>query len=148
MNTLSTISLLPESKEQKEKFVKQAVTEILSGDYNPIKIYCNLDVAIKTLTEIQKNEYVKEYVAESFREEKTVKFANTEITLTERASYSYENDATWIELNNQILQMKEKIKEYENMLKSLKDDVADMQNGEIYSKPIKTTSKVLTVKLK
>lgn len=148
MNTLSALSLLPENKKQKEAFVNNAVNEILEGNYCPIQIYTNLDVAIKTLTDIQKNEDVKNYVIEKLAGEKKLELYNCEISLSERKSYNYENDSYWCELNNKLLELKEKIKAHEAVLKSLKSELANVDTGEVLSLPIVTASNVLTVKMK
>jgi hypothetical protein len=99
-----------------------------------------------TISAIRKDERVKNCIQSEVQKysEKTIVFGDYEITKSQRTTYDYSNDITWVEL-------KEKIKQREELLKAINPsitEIADSKTGEMLMPPLKKQSDYLTIKYK
>lgn len=151
MTTLSLINLMPYTKEQRIRFIDLAKNEILAGDFEVAKIAVILKSAIETLSALYNDKDIKDEIINELRGEKSRNFstANCELSISERKTYSFENDSEWVELNNQIEVLKEKQKSREKLLKSLKEPLADVNTGEVINPAIlKQATEIITIRFK
>jgi hypothetical protein len=134
---LSTLSVLPSNKEQREAFIVMAVNEICNGEQNPLLIDLTLKSAIDTLDEIRKNNRVKSLVmseADKYSE-KTFLVGNFRITKTSKSTNDFSGcDPHLDSLYTQMEQLKAQIKAREALVKT----GVDSSTGEVF-KPVKTT---------
>jgi hypothetical protein len=134
---ISTLSILPSTKAQRQSFVEMAVNEILSGDINPLNVELTLKSAIDTLEEIRKNNRVKSLVmseADKYSE-KTFSVGNFRITKTSKSTNDFSGcDPHLDSLYFQMEQLKAQIKARESLVKT----GVDSSTGEVF-KPVKTT---------
>jgi hypothetical protein len=143
---LSTLSILPSTKEQRESFVIMAVNEICNGEQNPLLIDLTLKSAIDTLDEIRKNNRVKLAVqAEADKyQEKTFEYGNFKITKSSRTINDFAGcDSHLDNLYAEMEALKLQIKARESLVKT----GVDSATGEVF-KPVKfTTTEYLKIEL-
>jgi len=143
---ISTLSILPSTKAQRQSFVEMAVNEILSGDVNPLNVELTLKSAIDTLDEIRKNNRVKLAVqneADKYSE-KTFEYGNFKITKASRQINDFSGcDSHLDSLYNEMEALKLQIKARETLVKT----GVDSSTGEVF-KPVKfTTTEYLKIEL-
>jgi len=143
---ISTLSILPSTKAQRQSFVEMAVNEILSGDVNPLTVELTLKSAIDTLEEIRKNNRVKLMVqneADKYSE-KTFEYGNFKITKASRQTNDFSGcDSHLDNLYNEMEALKLQIKARETLVKT----GVDSSTGEVF-KPVKfTTIEYLKIEL-
>jgi len=134
---ISTLSILPSTKAQRQSFVEMAVNEILSGDVNPLNVELTLKSAIDTLEEIRKNNRVKMAVmneADKYSE-KTFEFGNFKITKSSRTTNDFSGcDEHLDNLYSEMDNLKAQIKAREALVLT----GLDSSTGEVF-KPVKTS---------
>jgi len=141
MNKISTIKLLPSNKQELNNFTEGVISAVMEGELNVLELDYHLKYMEEMISKIRKNEKVRSLLIDEISKyEKRFTFRNSEITLSEKRTMDYSTDAGWVVL-------KEKIKERENILKALKDNMVDEETGECYSQPIVKKSDVITYKL-
>ncbi len=143
---LSTLSILPSTKEQRESFVINAVNEILSGNVNPLTVEIMLKAAQDTIEEIRKNNRVKIAVqneADKYSE-KTFEYGNFKITKASRQINDFSGcDSHLDNLYAEMEALKLQIKAREALVKT----GVDSATGEVF-KPVKfTTTEYLKIEL-
>lgn len=134
---LSTLSILPNTKEQRESFVINAVNEILSGNVNPLDVEIMLKAAQDTIEEIRKNNRVKLAVQSEADKypEKTFEYGNFRVTKSSRRVNDFKGcDSHLDELNAQMDALKLQIKAREQLVLT----GIDSSTGEVF-KPVKST---------
>lgn len=143
MNAIAELQRLPETKAQRETFVLACVEEILSGVHNPLDVELLLKNLEETIKSIRANEQVKEAILFELNKyaEKTIDYGIATITKKQAVSYDYSNDAIWNEL-------KEKIKERESLLKTIKEPVADTTTGAIIEPALKKSTDTYSISFK
>jgi len=143
---ISTLSILPSTKAQRQSFVEMAVNEILSGDVNPLTVELTLKSAIDTLEEIRKNNRVKLAVQnEAYKySEKTFEYGNFKITKASRQTNDFSGcDIHLDNLYTEMEALKLQIKAREALVKT----GVDSATGEVF-KPVKfTTTEYLKIEL-
>ena len=152
-SVISYLTVLPESKEQRQQFIEMAESEILSGNRNPLEFEIALKSLEELIKEIRKLETVKRAVlneADKYHE-KTFDFRGYKITKTSRSTYDFStcNDYQWNELKQKEEAIKETIKQRETFLKSITnkfDPVVNSETGEIIYPPALTIKDFLTIK--
>src|SRR5574343_522007 len=91
MNALSTLSQLPETREQQHAFAHKAIEELLNGDYDLLKVWVQMSIVADTLEEIKKSETLKQAVTTELmkhgKEGTTVN--NCKLTLTTRRNFDF-----------------------------------------------------------
>lgn len=121
---ISTITQFDFSKEQIKNFVSRVVNEAINGNYDIFQIANNLKVMEVSIKEIKQG--IDESVWNELDKypEKIIDGENYKISKRIRANFDYSDDVQWKRLKGLI-------KERENMLKNLKNPVADTDTGEI-----------------
>lgn len=151
-DAIAQFTYLPATKAERETFVALCVDEVLSGHRNPLELEVMLKNLEETINAIRKHPEVKEYVREEAEKysEKTFKAFGVTITKTSRTTYDFSgcNDSTWQELKDQEAELKKKVKEREEFLKSVKPgmNIADSETGEMLLPPSTSTTDSLTIK--
>lgn len=134
---LSTLTILPSTKEQRESFVTNAVNEILSGNVNPLQVEIMLKAAQDTIEEIRKNNRVKFVVMEEADKypEKSFEYGNFKVTKSSRTINDFKGcDPHLDELYRQMEALKLQIKAREQLVIT----GVDSSTGEVF-KPVKST---------
>ena len=143
---LSTLTILPSTKEQRSLFVFKAVEEILDGNSNPLQIDIMLKAAEDTIGEIRKNSRVKMAVQNEADKypEKTFEYGNFRITKTSKSTNDFSGcDPHLDSLYAQMEALKLQIKAREALVKT----GVDSATGEVF-KPVKsTTTEYLKIEL-
>jgi len=155
-NSLSYLTVLPSTKEQQKTFANDIIKEIVSGNADPIKLDALFKCIEDTLKLIRKDEKVKDAVQSELAKypEKTTIFDFGEVTKTSKSTYDFSDcgDIKWNEFNSSMELLKEKIKDREAFLKSIKEPISvnDGDTGEVYDihPPAKNTSEFHSIKLK
>ncbi len=123
-----------------KSFADKVVEAVDNGSINPL----DLDVQMKRIEELAKiiRKSTKEQVIEEAEKHgKKFDYNGAEVSLTERRTLDYSNDDTWTNL-------KERIKQREDLLKGLKMSLVDEETGEVLNPPLVKVSDVLSYKLK
>ncbi len=148
---ISTLSVLPETKEQRETFVRKVVSEVKSGNYDTLKFWKQLINVEQTIKELKDSE-IKSIAYDKADEhpEKTFPYYGAEITKTSKSTYNYDDcgDSKIKELIEKKAELDKEIKDRQAFLKSLKESVALPETGEVIYPPVKSTTDYLTVKIK
>lgn len=152
---LSTISILPGSKEQVQIFFRTLKSEILASDKDPLKILVQLKFIEKLISDILKDDdidghFLKE--AFEFENEKVFKIAGAELRVGEvgtKYMYGDSGDPVWNDLQKQKVKLDEKIKEREKFLQNIPYDagIVDSETGVFITKPPKTSKTKVICKL-
>jgi hypothetical protein len=137
---LSTLTVLPRTKEEIKNFASKAKVELLSGNYDVLELFVQSIAIEKTLEAIFKDDEVKSKLNDiaSLYPEKTFEIGQAKITRSERKTYDHTNDPEWNSINADIEILKARLKMREAIL--VHDDI-DYQTGEIKrsASPFKTT---------
>lgn len=148
---ISQFSQLPQTKSERALFVEIVVNEIMSGDVDPLKVEIYLKNIEETITQIRKNEKVKELLLSESEKygQKTFDYEGNKITVSQRTSYNFTecNHSELDEINSQLIQLTERKKEIEKELQFMSKPVADVDSGCVINPPTKTVTKFLTIKL-
>jgi hypothetical protein len=140
MSTLNTINLLPSTKEEAQSFANDLVRRVNEGEINPLTLKAQMKFIEKTLELVDK-QTKDSWIKEAGKYGKSFDYQGWKVEEVEAGtSYDYSLDFEWSEL-------KEKLKERETFLKSLKHpiEVVDKTTGEtttIYP-PIKRSTTTL-----
>lgn len=125
METLSVINLLPSSKEQVKIFSNDIVSQVKAGVINPLTLKMQMKFIEKTFSEIDKE--IKDNVMdEASKYGKSFQHNGWKVDEVEAGvTYDFTRDNEWLDL-------REKIKERETFLKSLKSplEIVDTETGE------------------
>jgi cell fate (sporulation/competence/biofilm development) regulator YlbF (YheA/YmcA/DUF963 family) len=133
---ISTLSILPSTKAQRQSFIEMAVNEILDGNLNPLQVELTLKSAIDTLEEIRKNTRVKMAVQEEADKysEKTFEIGNFKVTKSSRTTNDFSGcDSHLDNLYAEMESLKAQIKARESLVKT----GVDSSTGEVF-KPVKS----------
>ena len=133
---LSTLTILPSTKEQRSLFVFKAVEEILDGNSNPLQIDIMLKAAEDTIGEIRKNSRVKMAVQNEADKypEKTFEYGNFRVTKSSKTTNDFAGcDPHLDELNAQMEALKAQIKAREQLVLT----GVNSETGEVF-KPVKS----------
>ncbi len=148
---LSLFKDLPASKKEIDAYVQKVKENILNGEFDALDVKLKLKVFSEIIKSLEKDEDIKDFViSEAEKYEKSFEYLGNKFTLQNRSTYDFETckDSEWSELQTQLKALKEKIKERENLLKSLKAPIADAETGEIIYPPAKKTNTILNLTLK
>lgn len=152
-NAIAQFTYLPSSKAERETFVQLCVDEITSGTRNPIEFEIMLKNLEETIAAIRKRPEVKEVVlneAEKYPE-KTISFRGVKITKASKTTFYFNEcgDSVYEDLAAKLAEYKEKVKERETFLKTIKPgmEIPDIQTGEIIRPPQTMTTSYLTISM-
>ncbi len=141
------------SKKEIEKLAEQDISEILQNEkFDLLKVLIELkryNVYInKLITEL------KEPALEKAKEidEKKFKYENVKVWITKRVSFDYGNDKIWSQLHDNMIDVKYKLKEHQELLKQLDSETAeiiDEETGEVIelTPPIKKEESGLMIRI-
>jgi len=142
---------IPTNRRDVNRIAAQIVNSILDGDSNSLEVEIKLRYLEKLIENIRGNIQIK---GEVMREaelypDKTFQAYGAEVTKTSRGTYDYASTGDIIhdELIKEIAGLNGKRKEREDFLKSLKDEVADPETGNIIQPPAKKSTDSIRVKL-
>lgn len=152
-SVISYLTVLPETKEQRQQFIGMAEAEILSGNRNPLEFEIALKNLEELISEIRKRDAIKSAVMREADKwhEKTFDFKGFKITKTSRSNYDFSTcqDSEWNLLKEKESAIKEQLKNRETFLKAITnkiDTVVNGSTGEIIYPPALTVKCFLTIK--
>lgn len=152
--TLSTISVLPSTKEQRFAFFKAMKNEILAADKDPLKILVHLKHIEAVIGDILKDKDIEDHFLREFalyESEKVIEVGGAKLTCQETGTkYLYEDsgDPVWLNLKRQSEELAAKIKERENFLRAIPSDkpgIVDEGTGVFITRPPKTSKTKVVV---
>jgi len=152
---LSTISVLPSTREEFYNFKRMLKAEILNGQTELLPTLAKLTIAMRSIEDTLKDEdveraMVNELSQYSSKEETSingVKF-NLQETGT-KYHYKDSGDPVWNDLDKQIQELTEKRKARETFLKAIpyESNVVDAETGLYLTRPPKTSTTKVVVKI-
>lgn len=144
---ISTISVLPNNKEQVKLFSRKLKDEILANDKDPLKILVQLKYIEKVLEDVLKDEeidlhFLKEF--ELYGKEKVIELNGAKLQQSEvgtKYQYDKSGDPVWFDLEKQSKEIAEKKKDREKFLQNIPYDqgVVDPDTGVFITRPPKTS---------
>lgn len=140
-------SKLPATKKELSNYIKTAKDNLLSGNYDPLKLAHTLKIMEEIVKNLRNDKEVKEMIQEEAEKypEKTIDFSDFSITKTERKTKDYTGIDTVLDDLNAVL---EKTKAMIKVRQSVIDLKVNPETGELF-KPVPYKSQtVLTVKIK
>jgi hypothetical protein len=133
---ISTIKRLPENREQLNTFVDRLTEEALSGVTDMIEIAKAIKIMDEVSSRLRANlaDTILDEMAKYGKGEHTVN--GIKFAVKQRTSYEYEDD--------ELEELKNKVKAREQFLKSLIVSVADLETGLVIEPPVKKVSEYYT----
>lgn len=149
-NALIHINNMPATKEGINSFVEMAKCEILSGEYDPLKIDIQLKSIEEIIKQLRKDTDVKRCILSEIDKyaDKSFDFMSAKITKKNSVSYDFSNDTKWASLNSKIETLKQELKEHEDLLKVLKSPVYSEETGEMLTPPSKQITETYSISFK
>ena len=156
MVSIQKIGEIQFDKITRQAMARQVIADLSEGTANPVQIHYNikcLEDLIKQIT--NDKEYKSIVLFEAEKHGKSFEFKNSKVEIKETAvkyDYSVCNDPEWNKLEAEILALKDKQKERETFLKTIRPhgiEIVD-ENGEVYTlfPPVKTSTTSVAVTLK
>jgi hypothetical protein len=144
---LSTLSVLPNGKEEIKKFSRMLKDEILQADRDPLKILVQLKYIEKVLEDVLKDEEIDRHFCREFDlygKEKVLEVNGARLQQTEVGTkYLYEecSDPIWFNLKKQHEELTEKKKEREKFLQNIpyNEGIVDPDTGVFITRAPKTS---------
>lgn len=127
-----------------------AKCEILSGEYDPLKIDIQLKSIEEIIKQLRKDTDVKRCILSEIDKhaDKSFDFMSAKITKKNSVSYDFSNDTKWASLNSKIETLKQELKEHEDLLKVLKSPVYSEETGEMLTPPYKQITETYSISFK
>jgi len=152
-NALSVFGLMPENKAQITSFIQAAKGEILSGQYNPVKVEVQLKIMEELISGLRKDAEIRNQLLTELDKytEKTIAIYGTEITKSTRATLDYStcNDSELQDLQSEADIINAKVKARQEMLKNIVPmSVVNPETGEYLNPPSKKVTEVISIKIK
>jgi hypothetical protein len=141
------------SKKEIEEIAIEDIKAVVEQDkYDLLKVLIELkryNVYINTLIS-----ELKEPALEKAKEidEKKFKYENAKVWITKRVSFDYSNDKIWSQLHDNMIDVKSKLKEHQELLKQLDSEtteIIDEETGEVIevTPPIKKEESGLMIRI-
>lgn len=152
-NALAIFGLMPENKAQIASFIQAAKSEILSGEYNPIKVEVQLKIMEELISGLRKDSQIREqllFELDKYKE-KTISIFGTDIARSERNTLDYStcNDSVLQGLQAEADEINTKVKQRQEMLKNIVPmSVVNPETGEYLNPPSRKVTEVVTIKIK
>ena len=132
---MTTVRQLPETKQQIETFAHQLEQGLVKGEIIPTDLL-RFQKAMEKVFEKIKPILIESAIVEVEHYEKNPVIKGAEYSIIEagvKYDYSVCNDAKWNDLTKEIESLKEKLKERETFLKSIKEklEIIDTESGEL-----------------
>lgn len=154
MNTLSTITIMPENKKSLEVYKSNLKSEILAGNENPLRIAKVLKSLEETIKFLREDKEIREAILNEAMKygEKTFETFGVEFQIKEvgvKYDFAACDDQEWNKLQKEYETLEKKIEVREAFLKSISPDqqIYD-ENGVQLLPPAKKSTTSVTVKLK
>lgn len=152
-NALSVFSAMPENKTQIESFIRAAKDEILSGQYNPIKVEIQLKIMEELIAGLRKDAEIRNQLLTELDKytEKTIAVFGSEITKSNRTTFDYStcNDTKLQDLQATADHYNALVKQRQEMLKNIEPlSAVDPDTGEYLQPPTKKVTEVISIKIK
>ena len=140
--TLSTISQMPETKEEIDSFVKKAKSEIINSNENPLKVLKQLKAIEKTVQTLLKDRDIEDYILEEAEKQGQKRFElyGVQFEVKETGTkYEFDtcNDSKWQELTEKEQEIQKDRKKREELLKSMNEEWVNPETGEIVHPAVK-----------
>ena len=153
METLSTITLLPSTRQEIDSFFVKAKDEILNSNRSPLEILKQLKAAEETIKSLLQDKDIEDHFLEAAERYGSKTFDNFGVTYQIKevgTKYHFETckDSKWQELKDREKQIAEKRKKREEALKAHNEEWADPETGEIIEPVYKTSKTKVTVTIK
>lgn len=145
MNALRELKTLPFTREEQQNYADMAISEILSGDVDPVEADIRLKAMEEVIKKIRTDIRVKNYIVEEAEKYgKTFMKDGVKITVTSRTTKDYSNcgDDYYNIMQREAEHLKSMIKAREAMI----DTGVNPETGETFSPPKTETSTFLTYK--
>ncbi len=142
------------SKSQVIDLFIETKDQIMSGEQNPLKTAVHLKALEEVIKKLHTDSQIQDYTLEEALKEgaKTFQLYGAEIQIKEtgvKYDYSVCNDSHLCSLYDQMDELKTKIKDRENMLKTISEDSpAVSMEGEILERPLKKSKTGISITLK
>jgi len=134
--TISTITVLPVTKSEKENYIQNVVNEFNNLEYyEQNELVQRIKIACEVFEGILKNPDVKGAIVSNMENNRLTTQLGT-IERTERKSWKYD-----CQLHTEL---KEKITKLETIMKTIEAPIADADTGEIIEPANYTTTEVIT----
>jgi len=147
---ISYLKVLPETTQELQSFYLDVKNTLMGGNENPLDFMRNLKAMEMLLKMLSSDKEIKELVIqEAEKYDKKFDYKNVSFELSQRRTFDYTNCDDYI-FNDSSEKMdfyKEKIKERQTFLKSLKEPVFD-ETGTQINPPIYKVNDIITVKFK
>lgn len=154
MNTIAIFKHFPKTKSEITTAVSNIKEEILSGNHNPLE----LDLYLKKMEEVIKgvrdDKEVKAVVCGELEKytEKTVEFANCQISKVSRGSWDYDLccDPELTDLERELSRVTDALKDRKKFLESLREELTIVTtDGEIRTimPPVKRSTETYSIKI-
>jgi hypothetical protein len=139
------INVMPSTKKQVTTFVEKYVDEILEGYENPIKVAVQLKAMEEVIKGLRSHQELRELIlSEAENYGKNFEECGAKLQIKEAGTkydYTVCGDSKLNAMYAEMEILKEKIKDREIFLKSIKNEsVVDAETGEILLPPLKTSS--------
>lgn len=154
MNTLSTITILPENKEQMKVYTENIKSEMLSGNYDILKLYKQIRLFTDSISEtIEEPEIKKALLAEAEKHGKSFEHVGCTFSIVETPKYDYSvcENVEYAETLAAIKELTEHKKELEKKMENrcnLDALAVDRLTSEILPAPLKKVKSVLRMTIK
>jgi len=147
---VSTLSILPSTREQQHNFANKMIEELLNGEYDILKVWQQMSIIADTLNEIKESNTLKQAVLSELSKygKEGMKLNGCTLTIGSRRNFDFSQCKfeKYDTLKASIKEATTRQKEYEIMLKSLSMPVADPDTGEMINPPAYTTTEYVIVK--
>ena len=152
MNAISTLTVLPTSKTDIEKYVNLIKEDILSGYINPLETALMLKSCEDIVKALRADEEIKQCIeleADKYSE-KTIEFRGAKIGKSDKTTWDFSNceDSIYNDLTSRINQLTAEKKGREMWLKTIKTPTVDQSTGELINPPATTHQSILSITLK
>jgi len=143
--SLSIISEIPANKAGIELFANALVDGLMSGDVDPLEIRAKIDAIEKIIKAVKDNEQFRDVVldAADLYNDKSFEVNGIKFTKAESARYDYSNDKHWCDLKHDEQLFAKERKEWETVLKALKEPTE--VNGVLRQPPVKKATTTVRV---
>lgn len=143
MEAISLIHALPNTKEEIKDFTAKVKEAIMAGNSDPIHEAIYITAIQKVAEVLRKDPDIQNLVVEELMkyDRGTTQMGSTTVEIAETGvKYDYQEDPILQELEQKKLSVMNAIKDRQEILKSLKTEVADTETGEIMKPAVKTSS--------
>lgn len=152
-NAISTLNILPTTKDEIKNFTSMFLNELKSGNLDKSEIVrtaIKLKAVEKTVKDILEQKEYKRIMLESFQEIKGYDFGNAKVEEAEvGTSYNYSstNDSELFDMEKEFKELKDKIEKRKDFLKTISSEVYGSDGVQLFA-PIKSSTSSIKITLK